>query len=48
MGAGDHEDGGVLLTVACDHTDRELEVHGVAWSKNASPDVLGRKAWRPG
>ena len=25
---------------------RELEVHGVAWSKNASPDVLGRKAWR--
>lgn len=36
----------VLLTVACDHTDRELEVHGVAWSKNASPDVLGRKAWR--
>lgn len=37
---------GVLLTVACDHTDRELEVHGVAWSKNASPDILGRKAWR--
>jgi hypothetical protein len=36
----------VLLTVACDHTDRELEVHGVAWSKNASPDVLGRRAWR--
>ncbi|MET1022421.1 MAG: DUF2848 domain-containing protein [Arthrobacter sp.] len=36
----------VLLTVACDHTDRELEVHGVAWSKNASPDILGRKAWR--
>jgi len=37
---------GVLLTAACDHTDRELEVHGVAWSKNASPDVLARKAWR--
>ncbi|MFJ6003377.1 DUF2848 domain-containing protein [Arthrobacter sp. NPDC092385] len=36
----------VLLTVACDHTDRALEVHGVAWSKNASPDVLGRTAWR--
>lgn len=36
----------VLLTVACDHTDRELEVHGVAWSKNASPDVLGTAAWR--
>ncbi len=39
-------DDDVLLTVACDHTDRALEVHGVAWSKNASPDVLGRKAWR--
>ena len=39
-------DGDVLLTAACDHTDRQLEVHGVAWSKNASPDVLGRQAWR--
>ncbi|SFR28546.1 Protein of unknown function [Lentzea waywayandensis] len=39
-------DSDVLLTVACDHTDRALEVHGVAWSKNAGPDVLGRKAWR--
>jgi len=39
-------DQGPLLTVACDHTDRALEVHGVAWSKNASPDVLGKKAWR--
>ncbi len=28
-------DDDVLLTVACDHTDRALEVHGVAWSKNA-------------
>jgi hypothetical protein len=36
----------LLLTVACDHTDRELEVHGVAWSKNAGLDVLGRAAWR--
>ncbi|MFC4564214.1 DUF2848 domain-containing protein [Nocardiopsis mangrovi] len=36
----------LLLTVACDHTDRALEVHGVAWSKNASPDVLGARAWR--
>ena len=38
--------GDLLLTVACDHTDRELEVHGVAWSKNAGLDVLGRGAWR--
>ncbi|MFC7340630.1 DUF2848 domain-containing protein [Saccharopolyspora griseoalba] len=36
----------VLLTVACDHTDRDLEVHGVAWSKQAGPDVLGDAAWR--
>jgi hypothetical protein len=36
----------VLLTVACDHTDRKLESHGVAWSKNAAPDVLGTRAWR--
>ncbi|AWW43065.1 hypothetical protein ADL00_16000 [Streptomyces sp. AS58] len=39
-------EGDVLLTAACDHTDRELEVHGVAWSKNAGPDVLARRAWR--
>ncbi len=40
-------DGGeLLLTAACDHTDRDLEVHGVAWSKNAGPDVLARHAWR--
>jgi hypothetical protein len=36
----------VLITAACDHTDRDLEVHSVAWSKNAAPDVLGTKAWR--
>jgi hypothetical protein len=36
----------ILLTVACDHTDRALEVHGIAWAKQAGPDVLGRKAWR--
>ncbi|MFI5882320.1 DUF2848 domain-containing protein [Streptomyces sp. NPDC051554] len=40
------EGGELLLTAACDHTDRELEVHGVAWSKNAGPDVLARRAWR--
>ena len=38
-----HDD--VLLTVACDHTDRDLEVHGVAWSKQSAPDVLGDVAW---
>lgn len=40
------EEQDVLLTAACDHTDRELEVHGVAWSKQAGPDVLGSRAWR--
>jgi hypothetical protein len=39
-------DDDVLITAACDHTDRDLEVHSVAWSKNAAPDVLGIKAWR--
>lgn len=38
--------GDLLLTAACDHTDRELEAHGVAWSKNAGPDVLAERAWR--
>jgi hypothetical protein len=38
--------GDVLVTAACDHTDRELEAHGVARSKNAGPDVLARQAWR--
>ena len=38
-------DGELLLTAACDHTDRDLEVHGVAWSKNAGPNVLARRAW---
>lgn len=38
--------GELLLTAACDHTDRELETYGVAWSKNAGPDVLADRAWR--
>lgn len=36
----------LLLTVASDHTDRDLEVHGVAWSKQSAPNVLGDVAWR--
>lgn len=36
----------LLLTVACDHTDRALEVHGVAWSKQTAPNLLGEFAWR--
>lgn len=34
-----------LVTAACDHTDRALEVHGVAWSKQTAPDLLGDLAW---
>ncbi len=37
-----------LLTAACDHTDRALEAHGVAWSKQSAPDFLGDLAWRWG
>ncbi|WP_168583129.1 DUF2848 family protein [Gephyromycinifex aptenodytis] len=37
-----------LVTAACDHTDRALEVHGVAWSKQSAPDFLGEVAWRWG
>ncbi|GAB2826505.1 DUF2848 domain-containing protein [Streptomyces daliensis] len=40
------DSGELLLTAACDHTDRALEAHGVAWSKNAGPDVLAEHAWR--
>lgn len=40
------DDRDLLLTAACDHTDRQLEPHGVAWSKQAGPDVLARQAWR--
>jgi Protein of unknown function (DUF2848) len=35
----------LLLTAACDHTDRDLEVHGVAWSKQCAPDLLGDLAF---
>lgn len=36
----------LLLTVASDHTDRALEVHGVAWSKQTAPNLVGEFAWR--
>ncbi len=36
----------LLVTAACDHTDRALEVHGVAWSKQSAPDLIGDLAWR--
>jgi 2-keto-4-pentenoate hydratase/2-oxohepta-3-ene-1,7-dioic acid hydratase in catechol pathway len=36
----------LMVTAACDHTDRDLEVHGVAWSKQSAPNVIGQLAWR--
>ena len=36
----------LLVAAACDHTDRDLEVHGVAWSKQSAPDIIGDLAWR--
>ncbi|HWC24042.1 MAG TPA: DUF2848 family protein [Flexivirga sp.] len=36
----------VYVVAACDHTDRALETHGVAWSKQSAPDFLGTVAWR--
>lgn len=41
---GDNADD-LLLTAASDHTDRDLEVHGVAWSKQSAPNILGDLAW---
>jgi 2-keto-4-pentenoate hydratase/2-oxohepta-3-ene-1,7-dioic acid hydratase in catechol pathway len=36
----------LMVAAACDHTDRDLEVHGVAWSKQTAPNVIGQLAWR--
>ena len=36
----------LMVVAACDHTDRDLEVHGVAWSKQSAPDIVGDLAWR--
>jgi hypothetical protein len=36
----------LLVVAACDHTDRDLEKHGVAWSKQSAPDIVGNRAWR--
>lgn len=41
-----HTERDILITTASDHTDRDLEVHGVGWSKNAGSDVLAGSAWR--
>ncbi|NIL77345.1 DUF2848 family protein [Rhodococcus sp. B10] len=39
------DSGEVLLTVASDHTDRQLEVHRIDWGKQIAPDVLSQSAW---
>jgi hypothetical protein len=39
-------DGELCLTIASDHTDRKLEAHSVALSKQLCGKPLGRTAWR--
>lgn len=39
-------DGELHLTVASDHTDRKLEAHSVALSKQLCGKPIGRTAWR--
>ncbi|PDQ22698.1 hypothetical protein CN311_01725 [Mesorhizobium sanjuanii] len=36
----------LYVTLASDHTDRELEAHGVAQSKQVCPKPIARTAWR--
>lgn len=43
INAGDE---GWLVTVASDHSDREVERHDVPRAKNMTPDVLAPTAWR--
>ncbi len=38
-------DGNVYVSVASDHTDRQLETHSVALSKQACPKPVARSAW---
>lgn len=38
-------DRGAVLTLGSDHTDRELEVHSVAASKQACAKPIAREAW---
>ena len=42
---GDDEND-ILIAAACDHTDRALEVYGIAWSKQSFPDMIGDVAWQ--
>jgi hypothetical protein len=39
-------DGELHVTVASDHTDRKLEAHSVALSKQVCGKPVGRRAWR--
>lgn len=35
----------IFIIAASDHTDRALEVHGIAWSKQSFPNFLAKEAW---
>ncbi len=39
-------EGGMLVTVGSDHTDRDLEGFSILKSKQVYPDVVARSAWR--
>lgn len=39
-------DGRVLLGVGSDHTDRALERVSIGWSKQVTPNVVGRTFWQ--
>jgi len=36
----------LYIGVGSDHTDRDLERHSILWSKQACPNLLGRRVWR--
>lgn len=38
--------GELFVGVASDHTDRELEVVGIPWSKEICPNVIAPRLWR--
>lgn len=42
------QDGNVYVTVGSDHSDRKLEIHGVAWAKQACPNIMASEVWEYG
>lgn len=38
-------EGELVLGLGSDHTDRELEIHNIGWSKQVAPNVLSPRFW---